>query len=126
VNANAADGVKALQHPAVNGGGSLAVELLIDNRLGQRFKRRLRSGELQCERAGALDQLTQLCIGGCKLAAGEVNIVWRLAISAGGGTWHEHQRTAEKRVSAITMCANRQAKWPDQIFLLTMLIRIRQ
>lgn len=44
VAANAADGVEAFKEAAVNGGGSLAVELLVDDGFGEGFKGGLRAG----------------------------------------------------------------------------------
>ena len=48
----------------MNRGGGLAVQLLIDDGLEQRLKRRLLGGKLHRERSGALDQATKLWVRG--------------------------------------------------------------
>jgi len=66
---------EGLQQTAMNGGGGLAVQLLIDDRLHQGLKRRLRAGDAQPEGAGALDQAAQPGVRGCKLLQGLRNVV---------------------------------------------------
>ncbi len=43
----AAEGMEAFEQAAMDGGGGFAVELLVDDALDQRFKRRLRAGDAQ-------------------------------------------------------------------------------
>ena len=56
VVADAADVVKAFEHAAMDGGRGFAVKLLIDDRFGERFKRRLCTRDPQSEGAGAFDE----------------------------------------------------------------------
>jgi len=68
----------------VDGGGGLAVELLVDDGLDQRLKRRLRAGDAEGELAGALDEAAEFGVGGGEFAQGERGVVARRARAVGG------------------------------------------
>ena len=59
----------------MDGRRGLAVQLLIDDALNQRLKRRLRAGQAQREWPGASDQAGKFGIGGGEFAAGEGKVV---------------------------------------------------
>ena len=69
------EGVEAFEEAAVNGGGRFTVELLVDDALGECFKRGLGAGDPHDEGAGALDEATEFGVGGGELAAGEGEVV---------------------------------------------------
>ena len=67
------DRVEGFKQAAVDGGGGLAVELLVDDALDQGFEGGLGAGELHGEGAGALDEFAEFGVGGGEIADGR----WR-------------------------------------------------
>jgi hypothetical protein len=68
----------------VDGGRGLAVELLVDDGLDQSLEGRLRAGDAQGERAGALDEAAEFGVGRGKLAEGGGGVVAGRARAVGG------------------------------------------
>ena len=62
--------VEAVEQAAVDGGGGLAVELLVDDGLDEGFEGGLGAGEAQGEGAGAGDELGEFGVGGGEFAEG--------------------------------------------------------
>jgi len=76
----------------MDGGGGLAVELLVDDGLGEGFKGGLAGGETHGERADAGDQLREFGVGGGEMRDGCFGVVRELAGWA-GAAGHEGNDT---------------------------------
>ena len=59
----------------MDGGGRFAVELLVDDRLGEGFEGRLLVGEAELERAGAGDEFGEFGVGGSEMGEGGGGVV---------------------------------------------------
>jgi hypothetical protein len=70
---------EALDHAAMDGGGGLAVELLIDDAFGEGFEGGLGAGDAEFEGACALDEFAESGIVCGEFAAGESAVVARRA-----------------------------------------------
>src|SRR5215469_14438074 len=68
-------GVEALDEALMNGCGSLAVELLVDDGFDQGLEGRLCAGEAEGEGAGSLDELCELGVGGGEIGYGLGGVV---------------------------------------------------
>jgi len=75
-------GLEARDEPSVDGGGSFAVELLIDDGFGERFKGRLLCGEANGERASAGDKFCEFEIGCGERGRGDCGVVGELGGAA--------------------------------------------
>ena len=73
---------EVLADAAVNGGGSFAVELLIEDGLEQGFKGRGGGSEPKGERAGAADEAGEFEIGGAEVLDGLVGVEGKFAAAA--------------------------------------------
>ena len=71
-----------LAHAAMDGGRRLAVQLLVEDRLEQRFEGRRQGIEAQGEGARAVDERAQLGIAGAKVGESLVGIERKLAAAA--------------------------------------------
>ena len=91
VIADAADVVEGFEQAAVDGGGGLAVELLVDDGFGEGFEGGLGAGEFHGEEADAGDELAEFGIGGGEFAEGESGVVGWFAGAAG---MHERKCSA--------------------------------
>lgn len=76
----------------VDRGGGFAVQLLEDDGAGKRLKGRLLRGKPQRERAGALDELRQLWVGGRERGDGGFRVIGEFA-GAASGLRHEANDT---------------------------------
>ena len=117
VGVGAAEGVEGFEQAAVDGGGGLAVELLVDDGFGEGFEGGLGGGKLHGEGACTLDELAEFGVGDGELGEGEGDVVARRA-GAGEGSRHGDEGTAVGVVSEpiITMdeSANPQREDIDQ------------
>ena len=73
---------EVLAHAAVDGGGGLAVQLLVDDRFEQRLEGRGSRIEAQREGAGAIDELGELGVGGLEMGDGLIGIEGEFAAVA--------------------------------------------
>ena len=93
VGIGAAEWVEGFEQAAVDGGGGLAMELLVDDGFGEGFEGGLGGGELHGEGARAVDELAEFGVGGGKLGEREGDIVAGRA-GAGVGSRHGDEGTA--------------------------------
>ena len=84
---------KAGEQAFEDGGGGFAVELLVDDRLEERFERGVLAFEFEGEGPGAIDELAEFGVGCGEFAAGAGGIVANGAASIG----HEQQGTGSSR-----------------------------
>ncbi len=89
----AAEGFEAGEQAGVDGGGGFAVELLVDDGLGERLEGGLGGGEAHGEGAGAGDEGDKFGVGGGELGDGFGAVVGEVG-SALGGAGHEGNDTA--------------------------------
>lgn len=94
----AAEGIEAFEQAAMDGGGGLAVELLVDDALDQRLERRLRAGKAHVEWACALDEAAELGIGGGEFLEGERGVVTRGARTV---VWTRHEMTVSQDAKKV-------------------------
>jgi hypothetical protein len=82
-------GVERSEQSGVDGGGGLAVELLVDDGLGEGFEGGLLGGEAHGERAGAGDERGEFGVGGREVRDGVGGRVRELAAALGrvGHRW---------------------------------------
>jgi hypothetical protein len=83
MDAEAADAGEAGEEACVDGGGGFAVELLVDDGLGEGFKGGLLRGQAHCEGAGAGDELGKPGVGGGEMRDGLGGVVGELAAAVG-------------------------------------------
>ncbi len=102
VLAEAAEGLEARDHAGVEGGCSLAVELLVDYGFGEGFEGRLVGGEAQGEGAGAGDEPGEFGVGGGERCDGLGWVVGEFAAGA-CGMRHERNHTCYE---ALTLSYN--------------------
>jgi len=88
VGADSADGCEGLDEAAVDGGGGFAVELLVDDGLGEGFKGRLGTGEFEGEGASPLDEAAEFGIGSGERVEGGFGVVAGRPGASGMRTWH--------------------------------------
>ena len=78
VDAGSTDRMKAFEQAAVDGGGRLAVELLVDDAFDQCLEGGLGAGDTEGERPGAGDEFAEFRVGGGESLQGERGVVaWR-------------------------------------------------
>ncbi len=88
VGAEAGDGLEGVEEAAVDGGGGLAVELLVDDGLGEGLEGGLGAGEPEGEGAGALNEAAQFGVGGGERGEGGGDVVSGSPGSSGVRTGH--------------------------------------
>ena len=87
-------GIEAFDEALVDGGGGFAVELLIDDGLGEGLKRGLLRGDAHGQGANAGDKFGEFEVSGRERGDGSSGVI-RRALSAGGvRAGHEEDDTA--------------------------------
>jgi len=94
----AAERVEALKQATMDGGSGLAVELLVDDALDQRFEGRLRAGEAHGEWTCAFDEAAELWICGGELLKSESGVVTRRARTT---EWTRHEMTVSQDAKKV-------------------------
>jgi antitoxin component of MazEF toxin-antitoxin module len=88
VGLDAGDEDEAFKQAAVDGGGGLAVELLVEDGLREGLEGRLLRGQAEGEGAGLRDEAGEFGVGGGERGDGDGGVIGQLASGAGTGAGH--------------------------------------